>query len=91
MWKDWCGQGLRADRMAIPYPRCWGAPGLRTPASPGRAMPGGRDASSGILVNPKFYPSGNICRARSKTQSSLSSQAWSRGDLVARHWRDRHF
>lgn len=28
--------------MAIPYPRCWGAPGLRTPASPGRAMPGGR-------------------------------------------------
>ena len=22
-WKDWCGQGLRAVRVAISYPRCW--------------------------------------------------------------------
>lgn len=54
-------------------------------------MAAGRDAASDILVNPKFYPSGNICRARPKTPSSLSSQAWIRGNLVARHCRDRHF
>ena len=28
--------------MAISYPRCWGVPGLGTPGSPGRAVPGGR-------------------------------------------------
>ena len=51
----------------------------------------GKETSSDIFVNPKFYPSGNICRAKPKTPSSLSSQAWSRGDLVARYCRERHF
>ena len=66
--KDWCGQGLRAVRVAISYPRCWGAPGLGTPGSPGRAVPWGQGAphSSPSLGSSKEGRRGHTHRPKEK-------------------------